>query len=760
MSSINTTGQPLAPVSPRIVSIELPLVHAQANPLALQQTSKAAIAVAAGLVPPPALEAPHIQYTIAELPPHSVFAGAAAAALATEDSDPRVSAANPAAAAVATAATETVTPRTWGAFLSEKITTPLSLFFNRARAQVAPSPQAPAQEAQPSIEQLLNGQHATGLKTKGFMLGSVGYGFFKTFSFLANTETKTLIGRISALETGAAEVQKAANKVAKALSNGDVSVTGIRAKQEKLIKGSPTIKTEAVNKALTESIHNLMLTAKSFIETRNDKDLPQEGPFLGNHTAYTQILGTLIQNNTVGVKLPEEAIKTISDLNFMAGSTLRNEVNSFAQNVDKALADALKETGAALPSLDDLISELQGSLGATDDQKAFIEARVLKKLGCDSLGLLDRTDKKGVIIPGKLQKIAETDPATMEIPELKAEAEGIHSTIDGFAVEIARLHDVQQSEKTVKAEKHMAFVDAMLAHITRAREERFSKKLPDSDEATYKEFLGYKTTGNLEKLEALLRLEDLAESVNSQPRNVLKDAKADKLAQQSWTLCETTKAAYEAATTALTKAQDAYTGQLIAVFGEVEVPEAAEIFEKDPINSKVIGFKKDVTDALENRGIAGNVRALAQPGSQLAAEFDKLDNIATVRDPAIRASFRQKQVAARDLFIRIREFKTAIAHHNAGAFKVADLLSRTEVLGRVPHSSRRSFSRRSSAAGSFTTPSHRTTTPLLGDVGTMHIRDSDRAPGVVRLSAGYARLLAAHQSQIAGAALGPVTPPR
>jgi hypothetical protein len=431
----------------------------------------------------------------------AVIAGSAAAEART--SDPRESATNAAAAAVAATAIgdevplAVTTPAPAGNFLTRFFSACTARLFTGS-AQVQPAPVA---ETPPTIEQLLNGQHAANLKTKGFMLGSFGYGFFKTFSVLANAETKTLIGRISALETGAAEVQKAANKVAKALSNGDVCLEGIRGKQEKLAETYPTLKTAQANKVLTQSIHELMLMADRFANARQDKDLPIEGGLLHDHTAYTQVLGKLIQNNKVGIKLTDEAIEAISDLNFIGGSTLRNEVNTFAKAVDEALNEALKENGAALPSLDNLITLLKESLGKTEDQKAFIEARVLKKLGCDSLGLLNKTDKNGTLIPGKLQQIAETNPATMAIPALRQEAEGIHETINSFAVEISRLQNIQSCEREVKGARRLAFINALLAHIEKAVAN--GKIISDADHQLYTDFKQNKLSEDLNLLERL-----------------------------------------------------------------------------------------------------------------------------------------------------------------------------------------------------------------------------------------------------------------
>ena len=205
-----------------------------------------------------------------------------------------------------------------------------------ARSYTGSAPVAPAPEARPSMKDLLNGQYATSLKVKEFMFGSLGYQFFKFFSFLANANTNTLIGRISTLETGAAAVKQAANRVARALSDDTLILDAIERKQETLDKGTLLNTSKAANKELAAGIHNLMDVAHAFVI----KQKPVERYFLTNHTAYTKVLGTLIQNNTVGVKVTDEQIQTLSNLNFMAGSTVRDIAKTFAKQVEKALAEA------------------------------------------------------------------------------------------------------------------------------------------------------------------------------------------------------------------------------------------------------------------------------------------------------------------------------------------------------------------------------------------------------------------------------------
>ena len=537
------------------------------------------------------------------------------------------------------------------------VATTLSSFFARANAKVAQAPVAQAPVDRPTLEQLLNGQAATALKTKNFTLAAIfdkigcadaGYRIQKFFSPLVNADTKDLINRISTLETSAKKVHEAANKVAKALSEGTVSVDGIKLKQEELIRSAQTTDTKTANKNLANSLHDFMQVAQQFVK----EQAPSQGDFLENHTAYTQVLGKLIQNNTVGVKVANESINDLLDLNFMGGSILRNETISFANKVEEALADV--ENNTKLPDVLKFIEQLQKNLGTSEKETGFIMARVLKKLGCTSLGLL-----------GKLEAFAKEDPKALKLPKLEAEAAAVTEKINDFAKKLAELQDKYIDLNTKMKRTRLAFVNAMLAHIERERVKAPNNKLPSEQENTYQNYVQNKNT--IVDLEALHKL---IHEVNSQPRNVLEKTPADKEAVATWDAIRRTDKDHQCAKIALDDALKAYKKEVIAVFGEL--PPESTVFEKDT-EGKVTGFKLEKAEDGSVKGFAESVKRIAKPNSNLDQALAQLNGI-HAKEPALRQAFAEKQVQVRTLSTIITDFKQAVEHHRANKFQVSNLL--------------------------------------------------------------------------------------
>jgi hypothetical protein len=162
---------------------------------------------------------------------------------------------------------------------------------------------------------------------------------------------------VRTLETSAAAVKAAANRVAKALSSELVTPSVIMKKQgtlEKNILVEDLDKYNKANKELSTSLNVLDKLLSDFVLAQN----PAEGAFLAGHTAYTQVLGDLIQNNNAGLvgnrieisdtklnKLLKPDAKLGSPLSLATASTVRNMAVSFAKTVELAIKEALKENG-------------------------------------------------------------------------------------------------------------------------------------------------------------------------------------------------------------------------------------------------------------------------------------------------------------------------------------------------------------------------------------------------------------------------------
>ena len=601
---------------------------------------------------PPALEAQHAKATIAKLP--SPLAAAAAGQLQRSGTaDPEGVEIDPVIGEAPMPNPDAGTQAPAGNFLTRFFTACTARLFTGS-AQVQPAPVA---ETLPSIEELLNGQHAANLKTKGFMLGSFGYGFFKTFSVLANAETKTLIGRISTLETGAAEVQKAANKVAKALSNDFVNPNAIIDEQESLVE-SPLILplTRKVNGELKANLAELHKLAKAFVEKYkpmviidekyNTQVLDRDSMFT-SPTAYTAayagVLMNLIKNSPTGKDFTADKLELLLNRNLLTDTIISKEVDTFIADFKKALI----AKGGVLPSAEELSTRLQGDLAIKEDDSDFIARLILKKLGSSD-------------ITTSIREILNDGAQSPELQDLDTKETTIRAKIKGFAEELntkieeretarvayldAFVADVEQSDRAAKASGQRGLTESQREFLGLCQSNKYNmahcgtlmSNLDDPAPKTIEEALTF--------LEEKTRVAALPRDGSPQSPEAIASYKSRQDAHQAF---------QRAAQNLADKCKTMFGAQTAEDKDLPSLEDLKALIQKDAHGS-VVGFLTRNLGDDTNGGLDSKVTAFE--AGDLHEQVEQLLNIPEERLVAQEA-FAKKRATAEQLLIKIDNFK-------------------------------------------------------------------------------------------------------